>query len=523
MTYLYGDSSDSGLELNYIELLRDFLDFAVQIMLSEHRIDASRLEAEQQKQMANSELERLRALEALVFGALDSAKSPNMGSSTDKSIAALRQLTQDTLRRAAEALKAQVTSNEQQIQVSRQRERSANAKIAERLLLHHTLPDSQNTVDIIIDSEGAAYQARIKGACKEGLRWLFAAKIPNDNKFHEVIKISNLEPELCINLPEMSGFVRKSVKLKPYRVSPLYITAIQDEGQDVVLKLRSASSGSDTTGLDIRLTPVARRVSVLRINKGEKSDPFQVADDDAAALLQICDQLKADRLSLVEQRVKLLSIRFDGKELSECPDPKVMLKRLIDRIGPVIQNIANNSLAETELILKRVLANDRREEIFASKADLIAKLSPVPLSMRGMFAPLGLGDLGTGRADPSVNGGPAIDDDPPTKPLTSLAGRRAAVKQQAGKNGRADAPTLENQEDSRPSMRKEKAAVQEIVAMAPDENEEDANLPPIPSTGAERVSFRKPPAAPKIPPLAGAPRPEGDSIDVALAELDAEG
>ena len=34
MTYLYGDSTDSGLELNYIELLREFLDFAVQVMLS---------------------------------------------------------------------------------------------------------------------------------------------------------------------------------------------------------------------------------------------------------------------------------------------------------------------------------------------------------------------------------------------------------------------------------------------------------------------------------------------------------
>ena len=54
MTYLYGDSSDSGLELNYIELLRDFLDFAVQIMLSEQRIEEALQQSDNQKDSANA-------------------------------------------------------------------------------------------------------------------------------------------------------------------------------------------------------------------------------------------------------------------------------------------------------------------------------------------------------------------------------------------------------------------------------------------------------------------------------------
>jgi hypothetical protein len=546
MTYLYGDSTDSGLELNYIELLRDFLDFAVQIMLSEQRIDATRGEADRQKQTANAELERLRALGASVAGVLDKSQSANKTSVTDKSIATLRQQTQDTLKRAAEALKASVAGKEQKILASKQRERAANSKIAERLLLHHDLPDSENTVDILLNSDGTSYQARVRGACKQGLRWLFAAEIPSANRFYEVLKVSGLEPELHIDLPEMSGLLRKQVKLKPYRETTIYITAIQDEGQDVVLKLRSAASPTDTTGLDVRITPVARRVSATRLDKGEEAQPHQLSDADAMAMIGICEKLKEDRKSLVEQRAKLLNIRFDGKELSECPDPKVLLKRLMDRIGPVIQNIADHSLADTELVLKRVLANDRREEIFASRADLLSKIKPVPIAMRGIFAPLGLGDLGTGepKINPNVNSEPhgvPLGEDPPTKPLSNLASRQLAEEIAAKKAGDSRIPTpsdvprpetlpdLRNLEDEATSTHDVETSVQEITAMAPDEDE-DANLPPIPRSDSARIAFKRPtnrpppggPKGPPKPPPPGAP-PPGDSIDVALAELDAEG
>jgi len=38
MTYLYGDSTSSNLEVNYIEFLRDSVEFCVQILLSDQRV-----------------------------------------------------------------------------------------------------------------------------------------------------------------------------------------------------------------------------------------------------------------------------------------------------------------------------------------------------------------------------------------------------------------------------------------------------------------------------------------------------
>ncbi len=527
MTYLYGDSSDSGLELNYIELLRDFLDFAVQIMLSEQRIEEVLQQSEDQKSKANSELENLRALGDAVGRALEQSKSGGQNSVTNKSIAALRQVCQDTLRKAAESLKAQVAAGNQEIQVRKQRERAGNAKITERLLLHHELPDSTNTVAITLNGEGSGYGARVDGSCKQGLRWTFAAEIPAQNQFHEVLKVSTLSPDLTIELPEMSGLLRKSVKLKPYRVSTFYLTGLADEGHDVVLKLRSALVSQDPTGLDVRVTRAAGRVSVKRIDKGEEAAPFQVSDTDAAAFMKICEELEGDRLALVDYRAKLLKLLFDGQELSECPDPKILLRRLIDRIGPVIRKIAEHSLAESELVLKRVLANDRREEIFASRADLIGKLSGVSIGMRGIFAPLGLGDLGTGQGSDSTD---QISEDPPTKKQSTISDLNDMSEAQHHGNRSDSAPTLADLEDeatniaSGPPLPEPSVHVMEALAL---DEETDAGVGPASPNTISKISLQKrrpgpPTRRPPPPPEPALPPPGDDSIDVALAELDAE-
>lgn len=524
MTYLYGDSSDSGLELNYIELLRDFLDFAVQIMLSEQRIEEALQSSEDQKSTANTELENLRALGDAVGRALEKSKSGGQNSITNKSIAALRQVTQDTLRKAAEALKGQVAAGNQEIQVRKQRERAGNAKITERLLLHHDMPDSNNTVALSINAEGTGYDAEVQGSCKQGLRWVFAAEIPAKNQFHEVLKVSSLAPELSIELPEMSGFVRKSVKLKSYRASTFYITGLANDGQDLVLELRSALGTQEPTGLDIRMTRAARRVMVTRIDKGEEAAPFQVSDTDAAELMKIGEALEEDRLGLVEYRAKLLKLLFDGKDLSECPDPKILLRRLIDRIGPVIQKIAKHSLAESELVLKRVLANDRREEIFASRADLLSKLSGVSIGMRGIFAPLGLGDLGTGSGSDSPN---QVTEDPPTKKQSAISELdKLPPPPPRPKVNRSDsAPTLADLEDEATNIAGAPGAVTMMEAMAPDEELTESGVGPAsPNTIAKVRLKRKRHVSPAPPPAPepALPPPGDDSIDIALAELDAE-
>ena len=368
-------------------------------MLSEHRIASGRLAADDAKRQATNELERLRALGASVGATLEKAKSKNPKSAADQSIVAIQRATDETLRRAAEALKQSVAQNEQKLLAGMGRERAGNAKLIEPLLLNHQLPDSESSVNIELDAEGLSYAAEVQGSCKQGLSWRFAANIPAAHFYHETIKVSSIDPELTIELPEMSGFVRKSVKLKPYRLFPLFLTSVKHVGTDIIVQMRHTASPQDDTGVNIRLQTNSPRVCITRLHKGEESAPFDAPGDDAVKLAELVESLSKKSTDLIEQRSRLIDVRFDRQPLASCSEPTTLITRLIQRMGPVVSKIAEKSLAESELVLKRVLANGRREEIFASKADMLDKLSAVPATARWVFAPLGLGDVGADVGD----------------------------------------------------------------------------------------------------------------------------
>ena len=83
MSYLYGDSTHSKLEVNYIEFLRDAVEFCVQVLLADQRITQGRTHIRALEHAAVAEAERLQKLQPLVakafegtpLGALDSASA----------------------------------------------------------------------------------------------------------------------------------------------------------------------------------------------------------------------------------------------------------------------------------------------------------------------------------------------------------------------------------------------------------------------------------------------------------------
>jgi hypothetical protein len=54
-------------------------------------------------------------------------------------------------------------------------------------------------------------------------------------------------------------------------------------------------------------------------------------------------------------------------------------------MAPVVQEIAARSQSPGELVLRRLLADDRREEVFLSKSELRRKLEPLPEGERALF------------------------------------------------------------------------------------------------------------------------------------------
>jgi hypothetical protein len=185
-------------------------------------------------------------------------------------------------------------------------------------------------------------------------------------------------------------------------------------------------------------------------------------------------------------------------------------------MAPVVTEIARHSLAPDELVLKRVVTDDRREEVFVAKADLISKLDPVPVALRGVFAPLGLGDLGRpgpavkasgsrggrgtdgrGRATDGRNAGPAprVDTDDPITETKDIrpSPRTSELPPMSGLPGMSPA------QQARPGDRSGPAVAAPVVA---------ARSGPVHPT-VRGMNPLQPPAGPRSGPNGGYPGNSG--------------
>src|SRR5215472_272946 len=66
MSYLFGDSSPSPLETDFMSVLGDALDFCVHVLLADDRITQARAEMAGHERATAAEIERLEALGVIV-------------------------------------------------------------------------------------------------------------------------------------------------------------------------------------------------------------------------------------------------------------------------------------------------------------------------------------------------------------------------------------------------------------------------------------------------------------------------
>src|SRR5579859_6135363 len=82
MGYLYGDSSPSPLQSDFLSFLSDALDFSVSVLLADERIKRGLHEAVRLRRAADEEVNRLEALAATVKASLEKAPKGKLESPT---------------------------------------------------------------------------------------------------------------------------------------------------------------------------------------------------------------------------------------------------------------------------------------------------------------------------------------------------------------------------------------------------------------------------------------------------------
>ncbi len=191
-----------------------------------------------------------------------------------------------------------------------------------------------------------------------------------------------------MHAPETAGWLKKEVKMVPHKLGRHHLTHVTVASTGTVMRVR-ATPDATAAGFDIS---VGRRgdVTIERAGRNEHEVAFDTDERDVGPLRAFAAKVEAAVDGLRGSRGALLSAMLDGKALATHEHPAAMVERLVAAMAPVVTEIARHSLSPRELVLKRLLGGDRREEIFLSRSELEKKVQALPPKAQRVFVPLGL-------------------------------------------------------------------------------------------------------------------------------------
>ncbi len=410
--YLYGDSTPSPLKTDFIAFLRDVVDAGVTMLLCDARLREAVQRAASFSEVTEKEIQSAEALIQDVSHTVERSPIADPKSLAARCAARLLQAAVDVARSEVDSARAAVDAEKSRASQVAQSEREACIRALETLLLRHELPGETGVVHLRID--GASYAAELHAHAPYGLDWVVTTEIPASSPLAHVLRIERLVERLEVQAPEEAGWIRKETKIRPQRLDRLYLAQLTIDPAETLLKLRAAPDGSGG-GFDVSFRREPRRVQLIRVaERGAEPDaPYDVNAEDSAKLWDLVDQLAQMATALLAHKKAILRATLDDTPADQLDAPRTLADRIVAHIAPIVQEIGRRSLTPGEFVLKRLVSENQREELFVSRAELEQKLQPLSAESRRAFEALGLADREPPHAEPDNSPAPSRAAKPP--------------------------------------------------------------------------------------------------------------
>jgi hypothetical protein len=428
MSYLYGDSTPSPLEVNFVDFLGDCLDLCAQLLVSTERMQNETTKGDALRLAADVDAHRLEKLASTVAMAVRDASAGD--DQAARCGMAIVRSSNDLVKGEIDQVKSNLGVELAKLDASMLRERQDCVKALETLLLRHHLPQSRMSLTLQVKAN-APYAARMSVSTPFGLAAMIELDVPASHIYGHALRVDRIVDRLEVQAPDTGGWLHKEGKIRPQKLEKLHVAYLSVEGAESRIKLRVAPDGTGP-GFDVLIRAEAPVVSLVRVGErdGAYDEPFEVEQSDAVSLVKFLEKLETSARELVEHRKALVQASLDDRPLGESHKPSVLAERIIAAVAPVTQEIARRSPSTTELVLKRLLGGGRREEIFVTKADLLRRLDHLSPALRAVFDPLGLAPAShaspaSASAAPQTGSPVSTAAPPANEPATLVMARRA--------------------------------------------------------------------------------------------------
>jgi hypothetical protein len=390
--YVHGDSTPFEPGFDFIASLRAAVTCAVALMKAQHAIDCARARVAE----AEEHLVLTRADLCGMADAVDEALASHTSRRTEVKAVALRVATMARgtatvqVKHLQSALDATVARADATIVEAR---KTAAAALGE-LLARFELP--RQATGFRIFAAGGHYAAESIVALPGAVRATFDAEMPEAHPLRAPCRVRDLRENVTVTVPQPVGWLSKRIEPVDVRLDALHVLgASLDGGRGAVLLGKSERSGI-AHSFDVDLTAAAPRV---QWRDPDEQSVFDLSTEDAAVIAWLLRDLERRSRALPFTRTSMTEALLEGHPVGE-QDPSRVCARIIELLAPTTRDIARRSGAPGELVLRRNVDSGHRNEVFVTCAELLEQIDTLPPSLRGVFAPLGLGGTPRSRRAP---------------------------------------------------------------------------------------------------------------------------
>jgi hypothetical protein len=379
VSYLLGDSSGPALEFNYLAFLREIVDSAVVLLEAEGTLTAN---ATRRDARANESAGLIRAVEELGKDAaalVEPVAKEQPKAPVGRCAAAIAKAIKEAVAAEITQAKAEASTATDQIAGEDSQVRVKARAALEKLLKAHDLPGAEQELEATWG--GGTVKATLRQRAKFGVEAVIALEVAGSALLVPDLRVDRIAEGVEVHVREAGGLLKKRDKLVTQRLGRHQVASVTVTDKHTAVQLRE---GAGT------ITVTATKSGEITIDGGAGKE-YEVEERDRTGLNLLASKLEGAVRDLEDHRTGIGEINIDGKPFAEYPHPRVLAERLVSAIAPTVQAIARHSRSPGELVLRRELADNRREEVYIKISDIVSRIDSLPVSARAVFGPLSLG------------------------------------------------------------------------------------------------------------------------------------
>ena len=389
MTYLFGDSTPSELELDFLDFSRRAVTAAVKLLAVANRLAALRSEETGHVREADADVVRLEALGRALIGVLEPHVQDTAAGAPAACADAITEAASHQVGEAVRSIRAKLAAARGRLELEVRRERGLAARALEALLLVHPLPHARGEVQARLGADGR-YRAELRMSSSSGISAALTLGIPSGHELARAVPVRSLSDHACVRVVESGGVLRRQPREVVKELARYLVAELIHHADATVVRLRR-SANLEQPGFDLVFDADSAEPRAVQVEAaGGARHTLRVALEDAPALWALRTRLVAAAHDLAERRSGLVRVHLDGNPLASSADPAALATRLIRAMAPTLREIDRRGGMRDEYVLTAVHHDGRREQRSLAKAALRALVAQLPPARRVVFAPLGL-------------------------------------------------------------------------------------------------------------------------------------